>query len=90
MKLKIYSVRDRASDAFMNPMYMPANGQAIRVFGDEINRPDDKSPLYHHPEDFDLYYLGEFDASAGTFETSRPEQIAIGKDLAVRGERNGK
>lgn len=82
MRYKIFSIRDRAADVFSQPWFFPSKGVAIRSFGDEINKKDSGSNLSAHPEDFDLYFLGEFDDESGTFDTSnRPEQIAVGKDL---------
>ena len=81
MKLKIYAVRDRATDQYGNPMFMLNTGQAIRGFSDEVNRAEKDNQLHHHAEDFDLYELGVFDTDTGIFETETPRQIAIGKDI---------
>lgn len=79
MKLNVVAIRDRALDAFMQPWYSPAVGAAIRAFVDEVNR--DGSPPNLHPEDYDLYLLGQFDEQSGTFiQEGPPTQIAIGKD----------
>ena len=78
MRYKIVSVRDRAVDTFGQPIFVAAIGQAVRSFGDEVKNP--QSPFNKHPEDYDLYSLGEFDDSTGEFFTSRPEQVAVGKD----------
>lgn len=80
MRYKICSIRDRASDTFSVPVYLPSKGAAIRSFADEVNRVDPNNNLNKHPEDFDLYYLGEFDDETGTFECERPQQLAVGKD----------
>lgn len=74
----IFSVRDRAIDAFMQPFFAPATGAATRSFVDEVNRAD--SPMNQHPEDYDLYLLGTFDDSTGEFSTHAPRMVAIGKD----------
>lgn len=84
MKLKIYSVRDRATVQYGNPMFLINRGHAIRSFADEVNKGEGDSMIRRHPEDFDLYELGEFDTGTGLFETGVPEQIAVGKDLAVK------
>lgn len=85
MKLFIFCVRDRATDAYGNPMFLVSAGQAVRSFTDEINRPSDDNMLYKHPDDFDLFHLGEFDTQTAVFALlERPEQIAIGKMVKVR------
>lgn len=80
----IVAVRDRAIDAFMRPFFMQTIGQAVRAFADEINRNDKDNALAQHPEDYDLYLLGEFDEQTGRFlgqDNDRlPRQIAVGKE----------
>lgn len=77
----IVSVRDRQTDTFSRPMFVAHIGAAIRSFADEINRTEDKNNgLAAHPEDYDLYELGQFDDSTGAFVSQPPRQIAIGKD----------
>lgn len=81
MRYKVLSVRDRAIDAYGQPFFTSSVGGAIRSFADEINRAGDNNPLNRHPEDYDLYLLGEFDDSLGEFSCERPSQVAVGKDL---------
>lgn len=82
MKYKILTVRDRVADVFGTPFFVASVGAGIRSFGDEVKRVDGNNQLNKHPDDFDLYYLGEFDDSTGMFDTARPSQVAIGKDYA--------
>ena len=82
MKYKVLAIRDRAIDAFGQPFFSASIGGAIRSFTDEINRAGENQ-LYKHPEDFDLYQLGDFDDSTATFDCGTPKQIAIGKDVKV-------
>lgn len=84
MRYKIVCVRDRAADVYAQPHFVAATGVAIRGFSDEINRQDENNQLYKHPEDFDLFLLGEYDDQTGEFDCVRPQQIAVGKDLVVK------
>lgn len=77
--LKVLAVRDRAVDAYGSPFTTPAIGQAVRSFVDEVNR--EGSPFFMHPEDYDLFLLGEFDEQAGRLIALDPRQVAIGKDV---------
>lgn len=82
MKLVIVAIRDRASNAFGRPNFVVALGQALRGFGDEINRKAEDNQLSQHPEDFDMYELGSYEDTDATFELlERPRQVAVGKDL---------
>lgn len=75
----VFSVKDRVADSFDNPFFMPAVGMAIRGFTDAIN--DDKTHLYKHPDDYDLYRIGTFDPLTGALTPELPVQLALGKEL---------
>lgn len=84
MKLKIYVVRDTATDQYGNPMFLIASGQAMRSFTDEVNRAEKDNQMYMHPDDFELYELGEYETATGKFETKEPELKLRGKDVKNR------
>jgi len=80
MIIKVIAIKDRALDAFMRPFFVATIGAAVRGFQDEINRDD--SEMKKHPDDYDLYWLGDWDDHTGQFSTlPMPEQVAIGKQL---------
>lgn len=84
MKQFILSVRDAASGMFRHPAHVPSVGMHMRAFSDEVNRLAPDNLLYHHPEDFDLYDLGEFDDETGEYTCREPRVVMRGRD-AVRG-----
>lgn len=84
MRYKILAVRDRAIDSYGQPFFTASVGGAIRSFADEINRRAENNQLNKHPEDFDLFLLGEFDDQTGEFDGTRPAQVAVGKDLLIK------
>ncbi len=87
MKLVLCSVKDRAADAFGRPMFVPSVGVAIRSFSDEVNRKDAENQLYNHPDDFDLYELGEFDDNTGLFALhEQPKLLSLGKQVKINQE----
>lgn len=65
-KLIICAIHDTKAEAYMNPFYMRSEGEAIRAFGDAIDKGD--TPLSQHPEDYVLYKLGTFDQSTAAIE----------------------
>jgi hypothetical protein len=78
----VVSVKDRAADVFVNPFTVPHRNVAIRDFTDQVNSAGADNPLNKHPDDFDLYLLGEFDDNTGMF--SSPEGVTVlvrGKDV---------
>lgn len=81
MRYKVMSIRDRISETFSQPMFFATVGAAIRAFADEVKRPAENNNLNKHPDDFDLFQVGEFDDNSGEFEPMRPQQVALGKDF---------
>lgn len=67
MTLKIYSIRDQKAEIFNAPFYQKTHGEAERNFQELVN--DEKSTVNKYPDDFDLYYLGEYDDNTGKFKT---------------------
>lgn len=59
MKQHVLAVYDSKSEMFNQPMFFKAKPEALRAFSDEANRAE--SALYHHPEDYTLFLIGEFD-----------------------------
>jgi hypothetical protein len=85
MKMVICSIRDSAADAYGRPFFLPSVGVAIRSFTDEVNRSSEDNQIYQHPEDFDLFELGEFDDTTGRFVLlDTPKQLALGRMVKVR------
>lgn len=65
MIMYIIAVRDNAVETYMQPSFVAHNGAAIRAFMDHCKNPE--SDFAKHPEDYDLFSLGEFDDSTGLF-----------------------
>jgi hypothetical protein len=84
MKQIICTVKDRAADVYGRPMFVPSAGVAIRSFSDEINRNNADNQLFNHPDDFDLYELGEFDDNSGLFTLhEQPKLLSLGKQVKI-------
>jgi hypothetical protein len=75
MKLKAFSIRDQKAEIFNTPYFNKTMGEAERNFAQAVN--DSKTMLNKYPEDFDLYYLGEYDDQKGTVAWEEtPKHIA--------------
>lgn len=88
MKMKMFSVFDAKAAFFGNPWYDQSEASAIRNFSDAVN--DGSNPnnqWFKHPEDFSLFYLGEFDNEIGKFRLITPENLVTAS--ALRSARNG-
>ena len=78
MILKAFSIYDSKAESYNNPIFVPAMGQATRMFYDQVN--DETSPFNKHPEDYTLFYIGEFDMDKGIFlpnETPKSMGLAV-------------
>lgn len=63
MTQKIYSVRDAKTEFFSPPFLAHTHGEAERNFKQACN--DEQSKITKFPEDYDLYYLGDYDDNTG-------------------------
>lgn len=65
MNHKVYSVRDSKGEAYLPPFLQKTHGEAERSFKDLANNKD--TFIAKYPEDYDLYWLGEFDDQSGKY-----------------------
>lgn len=80
----IYSVKDKMTNKFHNPMFIcdheHVEEEATRIFKMQIN----ENPLWrNNPEDFDLYMLGALDDESGTLK-NEVKKIADGRSVIER------
>jgi len=73
--MKIYSVRDKRANEYGQPMAMPTDAHAVRSFQQEVNREDAGNMLNQYPEDFAMYYVGDFDQEHGTITETGPQLL---------------
>lgn len=64
--MNIYSIKDNKI-GFSTVFTAPNNAAAIRMFGDTCADP--KTMFGAHPEDFDLYVLGEMNEDTGELKS---------------------
>lgn len=60
---KLYSIKDSKAGVFNTPFVQITNGEAERSLHRLVNDP--QSMIAQYPEDYDLYYLGEFSETDG-------------------------
>lgn len=63
MRLKVYSVRDSKGGIYHPPMFLRSHGEAERAFNQVAK--DTTKQIGQYPEDYDLFYLGEYDDTDG-------------------------
>lgn len=74
MIYRCYSVRDLKAAAFAPPFFLGRDEVALRTFRDALRDPS--HPMAQHPEDYVLYYLGEFDDETGSI-TGSQQPVAL-------------
>lgn len=72
---KMFSIRDSKGEIFHPPFFKNTHGEAERDFK-QLSK-DDKSMVSKYPEDFDLYYIGEYDTKTGKMNPVETPQHII-------------
>lgn len=79
MILKVYALTDLKAGNYSTPFFCASNGLAIRMFSDLVRDP--KTTLSRHPDDFQLFCLGEFDDNSGELTSKKPEFLSKANDF---------
>lgn len=81
MRLMIYTVYDKAVNAYLPPFFSRARGEALRTFTDAVN--DAKHQFNKHASDYVLVHLGEYDDSSGLFDCGEPARVVSALECLV-------
>lgn len=88
MILKIFSVLDSKAGFFGKPFFAQQDASAVRDFADAVNDGSNPNNLWHkHPEDFSLYYIGDYDDQNAELTPILPRSLVTAS--ALRCLRNG-
>lgn len=79
--LKMFSIRDAKAEVFNPPFFSRTHGEAERSFDQLVMDP--KSTVSQYPEDYDLYYLGDYDDLNGKF-SPEPTPKHVRKAIEVQ------
>jgi len=84
MNYKVFAVYDRIAQIYGVPNFNNSKGSTIRAFTDMVNKAEENNQFYQHPDDFDLYYLGEYNDADGVFTMEdKPELMARGANVKI-------
>lgn len=82
--MKVFTVYDCKAEAYLNPFYSDATGQAKRIFTDAVN--DKQHPFGQHPEDYTLFELGSYDSKTAQFTNlDAPLNLGVGITFTQEG-----
>lgn len=70
MKTRLYAVYDRKALVYQVPFASLTDGAAVRMLSDAVA--DSNTMLSRHPNDYVLFYVGDFDDSKGALEAASP------------------
>lgn len=82
MTQKVFTIHDTKAETFNPPFFQPTHGEAERNFRSAMNDP--KTTFNKYPEDFDLYYLGEYETNSGKFKTLDSPQHMLKGSLVLK------
>ena len=63
MRMEVYSVYDKAIEAFMPPFFCRSRGEALRSFSTAVNDPN--SQIGKFVADYALFWIGSFEDGSG-------------------------
>jgi len=75
MKVRVFSIYDSKTEAYMKPFLLQTKGHALRAFQDLVN--DGQSLISKHPNDFSLFEIAEYDEEKAEF-TNHLTKINLG------------
>lgn len=78
--IQLYAVKDLASKTTQHPFPMECKRDAIDGLRRLAN--DSSTTIYNHPNDFELWYLGEYDQRNMEFHID-PSRIITAAELQV-------
>lgn len=83
MKSKVYAIRDIVMNTYSLPFYAIHEAHAKRICQDLVQR-GEGTTVYDHPEDHDLYLIGEYDDQTGLISPENyPEFVQHLSDYAI-------
>lgn len=82
MKLVMSCVWDVKGEVFSQPWFHSTPAAAVRTFNDLVNSPERGGMMNSHPEDYQLFQMGEWDDNSGKFSTlDIPKHLVSGSSI---------
>lgn len=83
---KIFVIKDEKSGTHYDPFTMGNTIDAQRTFMQAMK--NEKSMISQYPEDFNLYFLGEYDEEIGLISPTAPVMVLTGKEAKEASKRS--
>lgn len=88
MSLIIFSVYDKKAGSFNTPFFAPTEEVGRRAFIDLCR--DERTTVAMHPEDFDLFAMGEFSSTSGGIAATNIRQLMTGMEARMAALKSNK
>lgn len=89
MNVEMYSVYDKKTKVYQNPMFSPNRGTAIRDLHDFLHNRGKDTMMAKYPDDYQLTRVGCFDEDLGQVEgLKNPDIICDVNDLLEKEIKN--
>ncbi|AXL14593.1 nonstructural protein [Microviridae sp.] len=82
MKINAYTIFDKKSGLYNKPFYLVNHQVALRSVSQLVT--DENSECAKNPEDYSLWFIGEYDDENATFASQEKECIALFHEVAVK------
>lgn len=80
--LKAFSIKDSKAEVYLAPFFKPVHGEAERYFHKLVN--DKQTMMHDYPEDYSLWYVGEYDEHTGLLKSKEPTHLL--NAVALKGQ----
>ena len=87
MKLRMYTVLDKAVQAFNAPLCFRSEGEALRSFADAVNDP--RSMIGKYKTDYAWCFIGFYDDNTGQCESVPVQVVADASTIQNQYPSNG-
>ena len=79
--LRVFSIRDVKAGIYNPPFFQNNNALASRAFGDLATDP--QAMISKHPEDYQLFFIGEFFPDSGVLVATAPVFLPNASDFVL-------
>lgn len=82
--MRVYAMRDMSAERFSNPVFAESDAVVMRDVRLMLADEDvSGSIMTVYPEDFALYYIGDYDVRTGVISSSDHVKLCLCSDLMV-------
>jgi len=89
MKTVVCSIRDIKAETYAQPWFVVSEAVAVRSFTDLVNNQERGGTMFTHPEDYQLFAIGEYNDNTGEIVAINPPKHLVSANSVKRETPNG-